>query len=227
MTYYWKGEELVTDSYRFRLKPNRIDYQMFEDGFLHFLDILDWRSLLSKETNDTAALKATLSKTLLERQDNTKLLEKLERLLVNEDAPPKTLLNRLKDVEAREEQLEATITRLRKEIDLKREERQTISDPHELRLAIRETENIETRFRLREEIRRRVSGIEIKFRGPVIITNITFVTGAVRQIVFLDREGDYKTIDAEEAVKMMSTAVDKRLLYPTTKIRPGKSRRSV
>jgi hypothetical protein len=143
------------------------------------------------------------------------------------DAPPKTLLKRLKDVEAREEQLEATITRLQKEIDLKRAERQTISDPHELRLAIRESENIETRFRLREDIRRRVSRIEIKFRGPVIITNITFVTGAVRQIVFLDREGDYKTIDAEEAVKMMSTAVDKRLIYPTAKIRPVKSRRSV
>jgi len=51
MTFYWKGNELITDSYRFRKKPNRNNNSIFEDAFLHFLDALDWRALQRRHRN--------------------------------------------------------------------------------------------------------------------------------------------------------------------------------
>jgi DNA invertase Pin-like site-specific DNA recombinase len=224
MVFYWRGNELVTDSYRFKKKPNRINYAQFESAFLHFLDALDWRSLVGKESKEIATIRAELSKALLERENSNKLIARLEKLLVGDDEPPKTLIARLKEAETREEVISATTTRLQREIDLKRSEQRSIADPHELRLAIEQSDDIEMRFRLREQIRKRIAKIEIWFRGPAIIADIVFINGTIRQIEFLDREGDYKTIDAAEVIKMTSKPVHKRMIVPIS-MRKRRSRR--
>ena len=52
MVYYQKGRELITNSYRYRITPNRLFYPVFELAFLTWLDQIDWTTILDVADNE-------------------------------------------------------------------------------------------------------------------------------------------------------------------------------
>jgi DNA invertase Pin-like site-specific DNA recombinase len=214
MTFYWRGNELITDSYRFRKKPNRINYSIFEDAFLHFLDALDWRALQGgTETAELKTANSRLNKLLLDREKNQRMLDRLAMLLLADDEPPKTLLAQLKECEQKEQELIRKNEAFSAEIARLKSQHSLIADPAELRAALRNSNDLVTRVRLREEIRKRLSEIKMYFRfKPLIITDIEFVNGSKRQIVFWPKEQKGYVISAE-AKRLLTQPLEKGVIY--------------
>jgi DNA invertase Pin-like site-specific DNA recombinase len=214
MTFYWKGNELVTDSYRFRKKPNRINYPIFEDAFLHFLDALDWRALRSgTETAEVKTANCRLNKLLLDREKNQKMLDRLTKLLLADDEPPKTLLTQLKECEQKEKELIRENEALSAEIARLKSQQRLIADPAELRAALRNSTDLVTRARLREEIRKRLSQINLYFRFmPLIVVDIQFVNSSKRQVVFWPKEQKAYMIPAD-AKELLTQPMEKGIVY--------------
>jgi len=214
MTFYWKGNELITDSYRFRKKPNRINYSIFEEAFLHFLDALDWRALQgSTETAELKTADGRLNKLLLDREKNQKMLDRLTRLLLADAEPPKTLLSQLKECEQREQELIRENEAVSAEIARLKSQQRLIADPAELRATLRNSTDLVTRARLREEIRKRLSQINLYFRFmPLVIADIQFVNGSKRQVVFWPKEQKAYVIPAE-AKELLTQPLEKGVIY--------------
>jgi hypothetical protein len=123
----------------------------------------------------------------LDREKNHKMLDRLGRLLLAADQPPKTLLTQLKECEQKEQEL------------------------------IRENEalstDLVTRARLREEIRKRLSQINLYFRFmPLIIADIQFLNGSKRQVVFWPKEQKAHMIPAE-AKELLTQPLEKGIVY--------------
>jgi DNA invertase Pin-like site-specific DNA recombinase len=214
MSFYWKGNELITDSYRFRKRPNRINYSIFEDAFLHFLDALDWRALQGgTETAELKTANSRLNKLLLDREKNQNLLDRLTGLLLADDEPPKTLLTQLKECEQKGQELIRKNEALSAEIARLKSQQRLMADPAELRAALRNSTDLITRARLREEIRKRLSQINLYFRFmPLIIADIQFVNGSKRQVVFWPKERKAYMIPGE-AKELLTQPLEKGIVY--------------
>jgi hypothetical protein len=155
---------------------------------------LDWRALQGgTETAELKTADSRLNKLLLDREKNQKMLDRLTRLLVADDEPPKTLLTQLKECEQKEHELIRENEALSAEIARLKSQQRLIANPAELRAALRNSTDLVTRARLREEIRKRLSQINLCFRFmPLIIADIQFVNGSKRQVVFC-RKGKRRT----------------------------------
>lgn len=141
---------------------------------------------------ETAELKTTnsfLNKLLLDRERNQRILDRLTLLLLADDEPPKTLLAQLKECEQKEQEFIRKNEAVSAEIARLKSQHSLIADPAELRAALRNSTDLVTRARLREEIRKRPSQINRYFRfKSLIITDIQFVNGSKRQVVFWPKE---------------------------------------
>jgi hypothetical protein len=169
------GEIITADK---RSSSHRLPYAPLERAFLHFLDSLDWQSLLELPESKE---EAELSKVGLERSEAERVLLKLEGFLDpdSKEPVPERFLAKMSEAEA------ALKTVLAREVSLSREvsaTRSLMTRPEELRAEI-EAGDIPLRFRVREEIRRRVSKISLTFRcRSLVVATIDFVNGARRLI---------------------------------------------
>src|SRR6266446_6786870 len=91
------------------------------------------------------------------REKNQKMLDRLTRLLLADDEPPKTLLTQLKESEHNEHELIRENEALSADIARLKSQQRLIADSAELKVALRNLTDLVTRARLREEIRKRLS----------------------------------------------------------------------
>ena len=141
------------------------------------------------------------------------MLDRLTRLLLADDEPPKTLLTQLKESEHNENELIRENEALSAEIARLKSQQRLIANPAELRVALRNATDLVTRARLREEIRKRLSQINLYFRfTPLIVADIQFVSGSKRQVVFWPKEQKAYVISAE-AKELLTQPLKKGVIY--------------
>jgi DNA invertase Pin-like site-specific DNA recombinase len=168
MVYYLKGNELMTDSYRLGKKPHRISYTLFEKGFLQYLDQLDITTILDPvDSTDLRHAEKEIGQLALAIERGEMETRKLTDLLL--DTPSTTLKKQLLQTEAQIEKdktaREAAVAQLE---ELKRKHADLL-DTSIVYSKIAQARDLETRTRLRAEIRRKVSQIELDFRGKLTI----------------------------------------------------------
>jgi hypothetical protein len=174
---------LVTDTDS-KADRHSVVYEQFEMTFLRFLDQLDWSSVLDVAENeeiqaaekDVADCAATISQ--LEQQ-----IEKLTDLLL--DTPSASLKSRLLDAEKRlqESQTMRSVAESRL-ADLRKRHRDLL-DSSVAYWKLSTATDIETRAKLREEIRRKVRRIDMRFLpNQRHVLRIEFCNGAVRGAIW-------------------------------------------
>jgi hypothetical protein len=181
MHYANKGKKdrprLITDTDKSELRHS-VGYEEFEITFLHFLDQLDWTSIL--DVAESADLQFTekeiveFAETIanLERQ-----IEKLTDLLI--DTPSTSLKQRLLDAEKRLQDEQAARSAAESKLADLRKRHSDLLDSWVVFSKLGLATDIETRAKLREEIRRKVRRIEMWF-GDETHCRIEFANGALR-----------------------------------------------
>ena len=206
---------LVSDYGRMvrKAKAARWRYVWFEKWFLDYMIRLDWTEVANEVP---PAAEIALQKQLAEQQEKVegidKSLERLVKLASTVDTPPKTLLDQMLKLENERQAADRELGRLESEVENATVKRNAL---HETGLQIRDLAaagDLTTRLRLREEIRRRVSRLDLYPKGipakelaemPVPMRpnqpgfKITFTNGAIRW-VYCDRRkpgGDASVMD--------------------------------
>jgi DNA invertase Pin-like site-specific DNA recombinase len=154
--------KLVTDCKCLGTKPNRISYPVFERAFLRFLDELDWTTVLgvrqSCEIDKLEKAKGDIVSDILAIEGRIK--NAVNGLL---DTPSPALKKKLMELEAdlvtRQKQLQEAEESLLTE----KNKHSALLDRAVVYQKLASARDIETRARLRQEIRRRVSKINLDF----------------------------------------------------------------
>jgi DNA invertase Pin-like site-specific DNA recombinase len=173
-------------------KPNTVNYARFERGFLEFLDALDWKAVLDvAESEEIKAAEDAVAQLKIEIQRVEDQIARVTDLLI--DTPSQTLKDRLIKLEAQSEGDSAKLQAAAERLDAVKRKHNDLLDESVVFSALADG-GIETRARLREEIRRKVARIEfIAFHSPFIkganwpedqtAAVVHFVNGARRVIV--------------------------------------------
>jgi hypothetical protein len=194
MHYADKGKRdrprLVTDT---DIKADRhsVVYEEFESVFLRFLDELDWSSVIDTADNEElqaaeqeiAAAAATIA-------DLEQRIEKLTDLLI--DTPSASLKARLLDAERSLQAAQADRASAESRLADLRKRHQVLLDRSTVYFQLASATDIETRAKLREEIRRKVSRIDMRFLpSQRYVLRIEFCNGAVRGAIWQnEKEAD-------------------------------------
>jgi hypothetical protein len=179
---------LVTDSYRVRIKPNRFEYDRFERWFLTFLDQLDWTTILDvAESEDLKRAEDEIGRLALGIERGEQQVQKLTDLLL--DTPSKALKERLLKTEAQIEQQKSDKLAAEKRLAELKRKHSDLLDKSVVYTQLAKASDLETRARLREEIRRKVTRIEFAFHKQVsgdddTLVAVTFANEAILALVF-------------------------------------------
>jgi len=172
-------------------KANRIRYERFESAFLGFLQDLDWQAVARKaDPEGVGNLRLELEKVAIEIHRTNRLIARDTQIVDDPDNDLETvkfLQRGLVRYEARLAELQDSRKRLAEEIEAQIAKSNPIQDPESLRQAISSADtdkSEELRYRLRQEILRRVSRIDFDFGAGGLVVFIRFVTGADRMIDF-------------------------------------------
>jgi|SRR5271166_305174 len=172
-------------------KANRIRYERFESAFLGFLQDLDWQAVARKaDPEGVGNLRLELEKVAIEIHRTNRLIARDTQIVDDPDNDLETvkfLQRGLVRYEARLAELQDSRKRLAEEIEAQIAKSNPIQDPESLRQAISSADtdkSEELRYRLRQEILRRVSRIDFDFGTGGLLVYIRFVNGADRMIDF-------------------------------------------
>jgi hypothetical protein len=210
MVYHYKGRgatdwEYLVTAHKASHPANRVRYDHFEKAFLGFLYDLDWRAVAGEsEPEETVQLKADLDSKASEIDRTSRLLERNRRLIDDPDTRLSTML--LESVSSAETRLAELLSRREKtnlNLERLRASSATIASAETLLAAItsRGQDSNDVRLRLRTEIRKRVSRIDLRFGVEIITTTgeaianvqpgtakvvarIQFVNGVTRTVIF-------------------------------------------
>lgn len=188
---------------------HRLRYDRFEKAFLSFLGELDWHAVsgegepeelkakvarLTEVTNDLATAKARCAAREAAMADEMDV------------AMLRVLAAQLAKFEAQAADLEVSRETIAREVESIRTKLATMDSPEKLLALITDTANNDVRLRLRSEIRRRVSRIEINFETPMSLVGhpdlppiegthpmitVHFINGTQRVMIPLKEEGKY------------------------------------
>jgi uncharacterized coiled-coil protein SlyX len=139
-------------------------YSHFERSFLHWLDELDWSTILNiSESSDIADAEKNVAnfKLSLERTENQVRL--LTDKMLELDTPAAALNKRLLELEEKSAVDKAAFEVAEKKLIEAKVRHNHFSDRSVVFSTLVEAKDIETRVRLREEIRRKVSRIDFDF----------------------------------------------------------------
>jgi DNA invertase Pin-like site-specific DNA recombinase len=201
MVYYWKGGELVTDSYRMKLQPHRIKYAEFESAFLTFLDQLDWTSVLDvTESEDLRQSEESIASLKFSLSRSEEQARRLVDLLI--DTPSRLLKDRLLEAESEIQDKTAALALAQNQLEELRLKRRDLLSHEIVYTKLAEPRDLKARARLREEVRRKVASVKVTFkpffRGDIgehqIVAFVTFVNGAQRLVIFEGKEEGTRTI---------------------------------
>ncbi len=187
-------------------KPNSVRYDRFERAFLEFLDALDWLKILSVEEraeihaleSDAASIQAAIDQT------ESKIGRVIDLLV---DTPSQTLKDRLAAMEIQAQADRAQLQAVTDRLETRRRKNMDLLDDSVVFSKLADERDVETRTRLRQEIRRKVNRIEFVAFNSQFITGegwpekqtaalVKFVNGATR-IVVLTTDGSMITATGE------------------------------
>ena len=212
MVYYWRGNELITDSYRMKKKPHRFEYDRFERWFLTFLDQLDWTTILDvAESEDLKRAEDEIGRLALDIERGEQQVQKLTDLLI--DTPSKALKERLLKMEGQIEQNKSDKEAADRRLEELKRKHSDLLDKSVIYTKLAKSHDLETRARLRQEIRRKVDRVELAFHKPVYgdddtIAVVRFVNGAMMALVFC-ADGTVLTGDLDDPGTWLIISGDK------------------
>ena len=169
-------------------------YDQFETAFLNFLTELDWKAVSGEgEPEDLKQKVANLSRITDELATAKARCAAREELTA--DATGDTLmilLEQLTKFRAEAADLEVAREAAANEVESIRTKLATMDSPEKLLALISDTANNDVRLRLRSEIRRRISRIELSFGldGFKCVADVKFINGSLRALIL----GEKKTL---------------------------------
>jgi hypothetical protein len=156
--------------------PNRLDYQSFERAFLHWLDQLDWQSVLDvTESNEILSLEQGIDNLDLEISRNRKRVKTIVELLI--DTPSESLKEDLLETEQKLKAQTTQKAELEKTLNTAKVRRSNLVSTDVVYYQLAGLEDFESRARLREEIRRKVARIDVTFGVQIIVAGASEVNG--------------------------------------------------
>ena len=190
-------------------------YSQFERSFLHWLDELDWSTILNiSDSSDIADAEKNIAnlKLSLERTENQVRL--LTDKMLELDTPAAAVNKRLLELEDKSAVEKAAFLVAEKKLIEAKARHNHFLNQSVVFSTLVEAKDIETRVRLREEIRRKVSKIGIDFSKTGSITaTIVFVNGARKAVIF---KGD--SITLAQQVSFDRPEIVPRLLRSSGKV---------
>jgi len=156
-------------------KTKRIRYDLMELGVLQFLGDVDWRAVASEgDPKELEGLKQRLNEIATEIDRLNRVVARDSKLLDDADtdyATAKFIQKGLAEKDTRLTQLTEARDKTNAELNAERAKIGVIQDPAELaRLILSDRGAVDVRLRLHQELRRRISRIELDFRSKPFIT---------------------------------------------------------
>jgi DNA invertase Pin-like site-specific DNA recombinase len=185
---------------------HRFPYQRFEKSFLRFLEELDWKSVAGDTvSSEVKNLESQLSQISGEIDRTQTLINKRTAQMDDADLEPATVkvfANQIAKAHDKLVQLSTQRDELSKTIESSRKSAEALYSPQELLNLIQQNDK-EVRLRLKAEIRKRITRIDLHFDATIltstgkeiehvtpgkakVLANILFVNGIERMIVFQD-----------------------------------------
>jgi DNA invertase Pin-like site-specific DNA recombinase len=194
MYYEDKGKrsrpKLVTDSKnRNGTKGNAIPYADFEKAFLRFLDDLDWTTIVDvADSSEIKKLESAIAELEVRIDRTGTQIEILVDKLLTLDTPAAAPNDRLLKLEATVAEDKNVLAMLEKQLESAKGKHRDLIDKSVLSASLSKSKDIETRSRLRQEIRRKVSRIDLSFGldGWFCVADVKFINNAIRGIIFTD-----------------------------------------
>jgi DNA invertase Pin-like site-specific DNA recombinase len=165
-----------------------IRYGQFEKAFLRFLDQLDWTSVLElSESSDILEAEKDLARLIGEIAIGEKQVKKLTDIMA--EFPTKSIHERALAAEAKLDTNKTAKDAAEKRLETLRARHRDLLDESIAFAKLSSATDLETRAKLREEIRRKVARIDFQFSedlsgNKVPVGRIQFVNGAVKYIAF-------------------------------------------
>jgi hypothetical protein len=139
-------------------------YSHFERSFLHWLDELDWSTILNiSESSDIADAEKKVANLKLSLEQTENLVRVLTDKMFELDAPAAALNKRLRELEEKSAVEKAAFLVAEKKLIEAKVRHNHFLDRSAVFSTLVKAKDIETRIRLREEIRRKVSRIDFDF----------------------------------------------------------------
>jgi DNA invertase Pin-like site-specific DNA recombinase len=161
-----KRHSYLMSAWRVGRKQNRLSYNNFETAFLGFLKDLDWRSIAGEsESPEIKALQSELETVLMELDRSRVKIGGMQKL-IDEGLFSKSLFESLDVEKARMVEYQARKESLALAIVTAREVEEVLYSPEALIEAIR-SGNPELRLKLKSEIAKRISRIDLAFDEAV------------------------------------------------------------
>ena len=208
MNYHYKGRgandwEYLVTVYKPGQRSHKIRYDHFEKAFLAYLGDLDWRAVSNEaEPAELKVLTGRLNDVRSELDRTERAVARNQKLIDSAEEVPLSLFAAQDKAQARLIELQAERSRLEAEAARIKSRSSVIDRPEELLAAIQSRDGSnDTRLRLRAEIRRRVSRIDVTFGAQIItstgepilnlqpglakaVIRIAFTNGPTRIVVF-------------------------------------------
>ena len=169
--------------------PNRrLRYDRFEAAFLNFLTDLDWKAVSGEgEPEELKQKVANLSRITDELATAKARCAARETAMADEmdSATLKVLAAQLSKFEAQAADLEVAREAAAHEVESIKAKLATMDSPEKLLALISDTANNDVRLRLRSEIRRRISRINLHFGldGFKCVVDVKFINGIIRALI--------------------------------------------
>jgi DNA invertase Pin-like site-specific DNA recombinase len=185
---------------------HRFPYQRFEKAFLGFLEELDWKAVAGEsESSGLKNLNNQLSQISGEIENTSRLITNRTAQMDDADldaATVKVFANQIAKAQDKLVQLSTQRDELSKTIESSRKSAEALYSPQELLNLIHQNDK-EVRLRLKAEIRKRITRIDLRFDATIltstgkeiehvtpgkakVLAKILFVNGIERMIVFRD-----------------------------------------
>ena len=184
--------------------PNRLDYQSFERAFLHWLDQLDWQSVLDvTDSNEILSLEQGIDNLDLEVSRTRKRVKTIVELLI--DTPSESLKEDLLETEQKLKAQTTQKAELEKALNTAKVRHSNLVSTDVVYYQLAGLKDFESRVRLREEIRRKVGRIDVTFGVEIIVAGasegngvrpgtgrtmvrVRFVNGVERVLLFQEND---------------------------------------
>ena len=178
MNFHDKGGDnaaFLVSAYEAGKKAKRIQYDLIELGVLQFLGDVDWRAVASEgDPKELEGLKQRLNEIATEIDRLNRVVARDSKLLDDADtdyATAKFIQKGLAEKDTRLTQLTEARDKTNAELNAERAKIGVIQDPAELaRLILSDRGAVDVRLRLHQELKRRISRIELDFRSKPFIT---------------------------------------------------------
>jgi DNA invertase Pin-like site-specific DNA recombinase len=221
MNFHDKGGEkmFLVSAYEAGKKAKRIRYELMERGVLEFLGDVDWRSVANDgDPKELEGLKLRLNEVATEIDRLNRVIARDTKLVDDPDTDYETakfMQKGLAEKDARLGQLTEARDKITAELNAERAKIGVIQDPAELAKLIRNKRKaVDIRLRLHQELKRRISRIELNFRDKSFITEALDTLESKRGKLGEERDFIKKMREITCTIQF-ANGVERRLLFQT------------